>query len=154
MSERASHGPGEPLPFTRFTVGQPFVRPGLSTFSQEWGADGPYTGGTVMLAITRFTVGQLFPVRTDDHFLIRKPIFSKPLKDTRLANDFWLFARFDRFDIRVFLSGSSPLGSHLPTFINFLLPFVRNPGKTRGLWEGENGVKERLRTLRGVCRQF
>ena len=83
------------------------------------------------MTTTRFTVGYTFPLHSRHTFRAESPELQKAAKDTRLANDYWQTARFDRFDFRHFLNFSEDrvhIRHISDTFSHFLPEEARGQG--------------------------
>jgi len=116
---------------------------------------GSYTGGRPTMTSTPVSLLVVPSAQNGRHtFSPETQESQKRSKDTRLAMTFWQKVNNWRFWEWTTFWSALPLGSHLPGFYTFNSSLIRNPGKTRGLREEEDGVKRRPRTLRGVREQL
>jgi len=82
-------GPGPPLPATRFTAGSLFHRCGILNFMTFMSRNGPYTGGIRSCWTSPVSLLDVRNVHIGRHtFSAGNPIFTKPSKDTSVANDY------------------------------------------------------------------
>ena len=77
---------------------------------------------------------------------------TKGSKDTRLANDLWRFAHFDRFENGTLSCRTVKRGREGCHFLPVLTLLIRNPEETRGLSQPRRGPERAGQDLEGGLR--